>query len=76
LQEEGFGCSLAPQKLTVRERLDGFKQQAGFRARFALGVEYFVIETIGLIRIELHSHLPAPRHLLRLVNHRESLVLV
>jgi hypothetical protein len=60
LQEKGFGRSLAPQKLAVGERLDGFQQQASFRTRFAFGVKYLVIETVRLIRIELHSHLPAP----------------
>ena len=60
LQEKGFRRSLAPQKLAVSERLDGFKQQASFRTRLAVGVEHLVIETVGLIRIELHSHLPAP----------------
>src|SRR6516164_3082365 len=59
LEEERVGRSLVPQKFALFQRFNGFKQQTSLRPGPAFGVEHFVIKSIRLIRVELHSHLPA-----------------
>ena len=60
LQKQRFRRALAAQKLTFFQGFDGFEQQASLRPGLAVSVKDFVIKTICLIRVELHSHLPAP----------------
>ena len=58
LQQDGFRDALAAQKFAVFERMDGLQQQPRFRPRDALDVKHLVIETLRLIRGELHASLP------------------
>ncbi len=57
LQQQALGRALAAFELPVLERLDGFKQQAGLRARHSVFVEHLVMETIGLVVVKLHFSL-------------------